>query len=172
MQSHSSTAKNTRSQQYVQKMFESSGDTVNVHATSLLCRHTKTLLANDTAMYKDNTEPRKEAFVVYYKKISSPLAQLYDCTEVSPVSLMLFGDSFSELVKSQRSKVIVNKWIHLGISEFNAVLIRKLRNEIEHILLAKAEGRTSTAGVHSAEYLQNKQYLVTSILEKILEQQM
>ena len=175
VQSHSATSRSSRNQQFVQKVFEASGDTVSIHAASLLSRHTKSLLENDTtAMYKDSKDKKKEAFVVFYKKISSPLPNLFDCTEVSPVSLMLFGDSFSDLVKSKRSKVVVNKWIHLNISEENAALIRKLRNEIELILLAKSEGRSRDSGggsIHSIEYVQKKQYLVTSILEKILEQQ-
>lgn len=172
VQSHSSSAKTYRNQQFVQKIFEPSGDTVNVHATSLLCRHNRSLLDNGTSKYKDSAEKKKEAFVVYYKKISSPNAQLYDCTEVSPVSLMLFGDSFSESVGSKRSKVIVNNWIHLGISEYNAVLIRKLRDEVEQILLAKADGVRVNACEKEkfAQSLQKKQYLVTSILEKLLEQ--
>ena len=170
VQSHSSAAKSSRNPQYVRKIFDSNGDVVSIHMTSILNKHAGSLLENSTSIYKE-TE-KKEAFVVYFKKISSPSPSLYDCTEVSPVSLMLFGDSFSELVKSKRSKVIVNKWIHLGISEIDAALIRKLRSEIEQILLIKA--KQSYESLESLQQnrpmLQKKQYLVTRILEKILEQ--
>lgn len=66
--------------------------------------------------------------------------QIYDVSSVSPVSLMLFGQSFSESIKSsRRSKVVVNGWIHLHISELHAAIIRRIQSEIQDLLIAKVE---------------------------------
>jgi hypothetical protein len=93
---------------------------------------------------------RKELFLVYHQKvflplltsslhqIASPNPSLFDATSVSPVALILFGQSFSEATKgSHRSRVIVNGWIHLEVAELHAAIVRRLQAEINSLLLLK-----------------------------------
>jgi len=101
-------------------------------------------------------------YLAYFMKVASPAHQIYDCTHISPIATLLFGESFSELSKSsERSKVIVNGWIHLRISELHAALIRNLRAEIESVLVVKVKNP-------SDENVCKKEILITRIVERIL----
>ena len=74
---------------------------------------------------------------------------------------MLFGQSFSEATKgSQRTRVIVNGWIHLEISELHAAIVRRLQLEINDLLISKVENPQSETTT--------KQEIVKSILVRIL----
>jgi hypothetical protein len=76
---------------------------------------------------------------------------------------MLFGQSFSEATKgSHRTRVIVNGWIHLEIPELHAAIIRRLRWEIDNLLLSKVtESKLDMMDLKKLE-------LVNSILTRIL----
>lgn len=74
---------------------------------------------------------------------------------------MLFGQSFSESIKSsRRSKVIVNGWIHLHISELHAAIIRRIQAEIQDLLMIKVENPHFNTKI--------RQDLIISILKLIL----
>lgn len=89
--------------------------------------------------------------------------QIFDCTPVPTMAVLLFGQSQSEKQKSVRSKVIVNGWIHLGISEVHAVLVRKVQREIESILSCKVKIQGDST------LLREKEMVVTKLMEKILK---
>lgn len=74
---------------------------------------------------------------------------------------MLFGHSSSEATKgSHRTRVIVNGWIHLEIPELHAAIVRRLRMEIDDLLLSKV--------TNPEVDMTKKQELVNSILTRIL----
>lgn len=80
------------------------------------------------------------------------------------MSVLLFGQSKNEKQKSSRSKVIVNGWIHLRISELHSVLIRKIQREIESILASKVK-----VDHELYDIMREKEKVVTQLLEKLLE---
>lgn len=85
---------------------------------------------------------------------------MYDATSVSPVALLLFGESFSEIVKgSHRTRVILDGWIHLEMSELHAAIVRRVRNEIDDLL---------TSLVSSPVINRKRQNIINLILSKIL----
>jgi hypothetical protein len=96
--------------------------------------------------------------------------QLFDCTPVPTMSVLLFGHSKSEKRKSHshtnsRSKVVVNGWVHLRISELHAVIVRKIQREIESILTSKVQAMNE----ESRNIMREKERVVTLLLEKLLE---
>jgi hypothetical protein len=88
----------------------------------------------------------KEAYMVYFQKTatssnpssSTPSVSVFDCSVVPHAAVLLFAGKM-HIVRSEKSgkstgKVRICDWIEMSVSEEDAVLCKKLREEIERLL--------------------------------------
>jgi hypothetical protein len=92
-------------------------------------------------------------------------------SSIPPLALLLFGQSFSECAKSTvRSKVIVDGWIHLRISEVHAAMARKIKREINDLLgvVVSNTDDGNSSNIHSNNSSRERQEILTEAMEKLL----
>eukprot|EP01034_Spumella_vulgaris_P021324 gene21324-27354_t len=109
-------------------------DRVNValHPSSLVQRYTRDVLEGDGT--------KKDAFIVFYKKIASSQVYLFDATAVPHVAVLLFGNGCHDFkISAKRDRVVVGGWIEMCVEELHAVLYKRLQQEIECLLRLKVE---------------------------------
>ncbi|ELU00030.1 hypothetical protein CAPTEDRAFT_224159, partial [Capitella teleta] len=73
-------------------------------------------------------------WLVYYLKMKTAKIYLYDCTAVSPYSLLLFGGHISMRKDKGDNCVVVDDWIMFKCSPQTARLVKELRSELNNLL--------------------------------------
>jgi hypothetical protein len=133
------------------KVFDSAGDAISLHPSSLCGSLLRPLI-----------ESEGEAFLVYHKKVQTGQTFLFDCTWVPLAGVVLFGGK-STVARPSSSKTFltVGGWINVKADELQAVLLRRLQMSLEDLLLAKVRDPTAD--------IRHKQAIFVRVLETILE---
>jgi hypothetical protein len=133
---------------------------VALHPSSLVQRFTRDLLDCDST--------KKDAFVVYYKKIASSQVYLFDATAVPHVAVLLFGNGCHDFkISTKRDRVVVGGWIEMRVEELHAVLYKRLQQEIECLLRIKVEDPTHDV----ADREKDLRFIVETLLAGSQQQQ-
>lgn len=74
-------------------------------------------------------------FLIYHEKVKTSKVYLRDATMITPYSLLLFGGNIK--VEHTKGHVVVDRWIKFNVPAQHAVLINKLRQEINGLLQRK-----------------------------------
>jgi hypothetical protein len=80
----------------------------------------------------------KEAFLVYYKKMSLNRLFLFDCTVVPHAAVLLFSGG-SLAWQKNKDRVTLGGWVDMRITELHCVLYRRLQREIDSLMRVKVE---------------------------------
>ncbi|XP_063772172.1 ATP-dependent DNA/RNA helicase DHX36 isoform X1 [Pseudophryne corroboree] len=78
-------------------------------------------------------------WLVYHLKMKTSSIYLYDCTEVSPYSLLFFGGDISIQKDKEQDTIAVDEWIVFQSPERIAHLVKDLKAELDVLLQHKIE---------------------------------
>ncbi|NXB97960.1 DHX36 helicase, partial [Orthonyx spaldingii] len=78
-------------------------------------------------------------WLVYHLKMRTSSIYLYDCTEVSPYSLLFFGGDISIQKDNDQDTIAVDEWIVFQSPARIAHLVKNLRKEFDDLLQEKIE---------------------------------
>ncbi|KAH3823539.1 hypothetical protein DPMN_125346 [Dreissena polymorpha] len=78
-------------------------------------------------------DPRA-CWVVYHKIMKTSDVWMYDCSVVTPYSLLFFGGDIKKINANGQSLVCVDDWIKFKASPETVTLVKQLRQELDHIL--------------------------------------
>ncbi|KAJ1088168.1 hypothetical protein NDU88_001327 [Pleurodeles waltl] len=78
-------------------------------------------------------------WLVYHLKMRTTSIYLYDCTEVSPYSLLFFGGDISIQKDQDQDTIAVDDWIVFQSPAKTAHLVKDLRKELDVLLQEKIE---------------------------------
>ncbi|XP_075058122.1 ATP-dependent DNA/RNA helicase DHX36 [Mixophyes fleayi] len=79
------------------------------------------------------------SWLVYHLKMKTSSIYLYDCTEVSPYSLLFFGGDISIQKDKEQDTVAVDEWIVFQSPARIAHLVKDLKTELDALLQHKIE---------------------------------
>ncbi|XP_053566041.1 ATP-dependent DNA/RNA helicase DHX36 [Bombina bombina] len=79
------------------------------------------------------------SWLVYHLKMRTTGIYLYDCTEVSPYSLLFFGGDVSIQKDKDQDTIAVDEWIVFQSPARIAHLVKELRKELDYLLKEKIE---------------------------------
>ncbi|XP_073530855.1 ATP-dependent DNA/RNA helicase DHX36 isoform X1 [Phyllobates terribilis] len=88
-----------------------------------------------------NVEEREfqHHWLVYHLKMKTSSIYLYDCTEVSPYSLLFFGGDISIQKDQDQDTIAVDEWIVFQSPARIANLVKDLKTELDSLLKEKIE---------------------------------
>lgn len=102
---------------------------VYTKADGKVCIHPKSVNAEETQFqYK---------WLVYHLKMKTSSIFLYDCTEVSPFSLLFFGGNISIQRDQDQDTIAVDEWIVFQSSGRISHLVKDLKKELDVLLEEK-----------------------------------
>ncbi|XP_048362008.1 ATP-dependent DNA/RNA helicase DHX36 [Sphaerodactylus townsendi] len=78
-------------------------------------------------------------WLVYHLKMRTSSIYLYDCTEVSPYSLLFFGGDISIQKDKDQDTIAVDEWIVFQSPARIAQLVKDLKRELDDLLQEKIE---------------------------------
>ncbi|XP_075124871.1 ATP-dependent DNA/RNA helicase DHX36 [Leptodactylus fuscus] len=78
-------------------------------------------------------------WLVYHLKMKTSNIYLYDCTEVSPYSLLFFGGDISIQKDQDQDTIAVDEWIVFQSPARIAYLVKDLKTELDALLKEKIE---------------------------------
>ncbi|KAM4694583.1 ATP-dependent DNA/RNA helicase DHX36 [Discoglossus pictus] len=79
------------------------------------------------------------SWLVYHLKMRTSSIYLYDCTEVSPYSLLFFGGDISIQKDKEQDTIAVDEWIVFQSPARTAHLVKDLKTELDVLLQEKIE---------------------------------
>ncbi|OCT80873.1 ATP-dependent DNA/RNA helicase DHX36 [Xenopus laevis] len=79
------------------------------------------------------------SWLVYHLKMRTTSIYLYDCTEVSPYSLLFFGGDISIQKDKEQDTIAVDEWIVFQSPARIAHLVKDLKSELDVLLKEKIE---------------------------------
>ncbi|XP_072264096.1 ATP-dependent DNA/RNA helicase DHX36 [Pyxicephalus adspersus] len=79
------------------------------------------------------------SWLVYHLKMKTSSIYLYDCTEVSPYSLLFFGGDISIQKDKDQDTIAVDEWIVFQSPARIANLVKDLKTELDSLLQDKIE---------------------------------
>ncbi|XP_076851120.1 ATP-dependent DNA/RNA helicase DHX36 [Brachyhypopomus gauderio] len=100
---------------------------VYTKADGKVCIHPKSVNAEETQF--------QYTWLVYHLKMRTSSIFLYDCTEVSPFSLLFFGGDIS--IQKEQETITVDEWIIFQSPTRIAHLVKKLKEELDVLLEEK-----------------------------------
>uniref|UniRef100_A0A8C5HYI3 RNA helicase n=1 Tax=Gouania willdenowi TaxID=441366 RepID=A0A8C5HYI3_GOUWI len=105
------------------------GVKVYTQADGKVCIHPKSVNAEETNFnYK---------WLVYHLKMRTSSIFLYDCTEVSPFSLLFFGGDVTIQMDGNEETIAVDQWIVFRSPARIAHLVQRLKKELDFLLQEK-----------------------------------
>ncbi|KAI4815840.1 hypothetical protein KUCAC02_005967 [Chaenocephalus aceratus] len=105
------------------------GVKVYTQADGKVCIHPKSVNAEETEFnYK---------WLVYHLKMRTSSIFLYDCTEVSPFSLLFFGGDITIQKDEDQETIAVDQWIVFSSPARIAHLVKSLKKELDSLLEEK-----------------------------------
>ncbi|XP_068136975.1 ATP-dependent DNA/RNA helicase DHX36 [Hyperolius riggenbachi] len=96
-----------------------------------VCIHPKSVNIEETEFHY--------SWLVYHLKMKTSNIFLYDCTEVSPYSLLFFGGDISIQKDGEQDTVAVDEWIVFQSPVRIACLVKDLKAELDSLLKEKIE---------------------------------
>uniref|UniRef100_A0A4W3HMA8 ATP-dependent DNA/RNA helicase DHX36 n=1 Tax=Callorhinchus milii TaxID=7868 RepID=A0A4W3HMA8_CALMI len=78
-------------------------------------------------------------WLIYHLKMRTSSIYLYDCTEVSPYSLLFFGGDISIQKEQDQETISVDEWIVFQSPSRIAHLVKDLKKELDSLLQEKIE---------------------------------
>ncbi|XP_030622208.1 ATP-dependent DNA/RNA helicase DHX36 [Chanos chanos] len=102
---------------------------VYTKADGKVCIHPKSVNAEETHFHY--------TWLVYHLKMKTSSIFLYDCTEVSPFSLLFFGGEISIQKDQDQETIAVDEWIVFQSPARIAHLVKNLRKELDILLEEK-----------------------------------
>ncbi|KAM6961464.1 ATP-dependent DNA/RNA helicase DHX36 [Aplochiton taeniatus] len=117
-----------------------------------------------------NTEERHFNYnwLVYHLKMKTSCIFLYDCTEVSPFSLLFFGGDISIQNDEGQETVAVDQWIVFSSPARIAHLVKSLKRELDSLLEEKIR---SPAPVDWSDRQSKDCAVITAIIDLITTQE-
>ncbi|XP_048066763.1 ATP-dependent DNA/RNA helicase DHX36 isoform X2 [Megalobrama amblycephala] len=102
---------------------------VYTKADGKVCIHPKSVNAEETQFHY--------TWLIYHLKMKTTSIFLYDCTEVSPFSLLFFGGDISIQRDQDQETIAVDEWIVFQSPARIAHLVKELRKELDMLLEEK-----------------------------------
>uniref|UniRef100_A0A9J8DBS3 ATP-dependent DNA/RNA helicase DHX36 n=1 Tax=Cyprinus carpio carpio TaxID=630221 RepID=A0A9J8DBS3_CYPCA len=102
---------------------------VYTKADGKVCIHPKSVNAEETQFHY--------TWLIYHLKMKTTSLFLYDCTEVSPFSLLFFGGYISIQRDQDQETIAVDEWIVFQSPARIAHLVKDLRKELDMLLEEK-----------------------------------
>uniref|UniRef100_A0A8C1MEA5 ATP-dependent DNA/RNA helicase DHX36 n=1 Tax=Cyprinus carpio TaxID=7962 RepID=A0A8C1MEA5_CYPCA len=102
---------------------------VYTKADGKVCIHPKSVNAEETQFHY--------TWLIYHLKMKTTSLFLYDCTEVSPFSLLFFGGDISIQRDQDQETIAVDEWIVFQSPARIAHLVKDLRKELDMLLEEK-----------------------------------
>uniref|UniRef100_A0A3Q3GD52 ATP-dependent DNA/RNA helicase DHX36 n=1 Tax=Labrus bergylta TaxID=56723 RepID=A0A3Q3GD52_9LABR len=78
-----------------------------------------------------------KSWLIYHLKMRTSSIFLYDCTEVSPFSLLFFGGNITIQTEEDQETIAVDKWIVFRSPARIAHLVKSLKRELDSLLEEK-----------------------------------
>ncbi|KAM9318436.1 ATP-dependent DNA/RNA helicase DHX36 [Pholidichthys leucotaenia] len=105
------------------------GVKVYTQADGKVCIHPKSVNAEETEF--------NYTWLIYHLKMRTSSIFLYDCTEVSPFSLLFFGGDITIQMRDDQETIAVDKWIVFRATARIANLVKNLKKELDSLLQEK-----------------------------------
>uniref|UniRef100_A0A8D3AK81 ATP-dependent DNA/RNA helicase DHX36 n=1 Tax=Scophthalmus maximus TaxID=52904 RepID=A0A8D3AK81_SCOMX len=105
------------------------GVKVYTQADGKVCIHPKSVNAEETEF--------NYTWLIYHLKMRTSSIFLYDCTEVSPFSLLFFGGDITIQKDEGQETIAVDKWIVFRSPARIAHLVKSLKKELDSLLEEK-----------------------------------
>ncbi|CAN9511472.1 unnamed protein product [Ophioblennius macclurei] len=105
------------------------GVKVYTQADGKVCIHPKSVNAEETDF--------NFTWLIYHLKMKTSSIFLYDCTEVSPFSLLFFGGDITIQKDEDQDTIAVDKWIVFRSPARIAHLVKSLKKELDSLLQEK-----------------------------------
>uniref|UniRef100_A0A7N8XRU9 ATP-dependent DNA/RNA helicase DHX36 n=1 Tax=Mastacembelus armatus TaxID=205130 RepID=A0A7N8XRU9_9TELE len=105
------------------------GVKVYTQADGKVCIHPKSVNAEETEF--------NYTWLIYHLKMRTSSIFLYDCTEVSPFSLLFFGGDITIQKDEDQETIAVDKWIVFRSPARIAHLVKNLKKELDSLLEEK-----------------------------------
>uniref|UniRef100_A0A8C4E6C3 RNA helicase n=1 Tax=Dicentrarchus labrax TaxID=13489 RepID=A0A8C4E6C3_DICLA len=105
------------------------GESVYTQADGKVCIHPKSVNAEETEF--------NYTWLIYHLKMRTSSIFLYDCTEVSPFSLLFFGGDITIQKDDGQETVAVDQWIVFRSPARIAHLVKSLKKELDSLLEEK-----------------------------------
>lgn len=105
------------------------GPKVYTQADGKVCIHPKSVNAEETEF--------NYTWLIYHLKMRTSSIFLYDCTEVSPFSLLFFGGDITIQMDEGQETVAVDQWIVFRSPARIAHLVKSLKMELDSLLEEK-----------------------------------
>ncbi|XP_041662309.1 ATP-dependent DNA/RNA helicase DHX36 isoform X2 [Cheilinus undulatus] len=105
------------------------GAKVYTQADGKVCIHPKSVNAEETEF--------NYTWLIYHLKMRTSSIFLYDCTEVSPFSLLFFGGNITIQKDQDQETVAVDEWIVFRSPARIAHLVKSLKTELDSLLEEK-----------------------------------
>lgn len=102
---------------------------VYTQADGKVCIHPKSVNSEETDF--------NYTWLIYHLKMRTTSIFLYDCTEVSPFSLLFFGGDITIQKDEDQETIAVDKWIVFRSPERIAHLVKSLKKELDSLLEEK-----------------------------------
>lgn len=102
---------------------------VYTKADGKVCIHPKSVNAEETQF--------NFTWLIYHLKMRTSCIFLYDCTEVSPFSLLFFGGDVSIQTDQDQETISVDQWIVFQSPARIAHLVKRLKSELDSLLEEK-----------------------------------
>ncbi|XP_041797362.1 ATP-dependent DNA/RNA helicase DHX36 [Chelmon rostratus] len=102
------------------------GPKVYTQADGKVCIHPKSVNAEETEF--------NYTWLIYHLKMRTSSIFLYDCTEVSPFSLLFFGGDITIQKDEDQETVAVDQWIVFRSPARIAHLVKSLKKELDSLL--------------------------------------
>ncbi|XP_062860390.1 ATP-dependent DNA/RNA helicase DHX36 [Trichomycterus rosablanca] len=102
---------------------------VYTKADGKVCIHPKSVNAEETQFHY--------TWLIYHLKMRTTSIFLYDCTEVSPFSLLFFGGDISIQKDQEQETIAVDEWIVFQSPARIAQLVKDLKKELDQLLEEK-----------------------------------
>lgn len=117
----------------VRPNFSKKRQTVKVYTKpdGKVCIHPKSVNVDETEFHY--------SWLVYHLKMKTSSIYLYDCTEVSPYSLLFFGGDISIQKDQDQDTIAVDEWIVFQSPARIAHLVKDLKKELDSLLQDKIE---------------------------------
>ncbi|KAM9316510.1 ATP-dependent DNA/RNA helicase DHX36 [Gastrophryne carolinensis] len=111
--------------------FSKKRKTVKVYTKSdgKVCIHPKSVNVEETEFHY--------SWLVYHLKMKTSSIYLYDCTEVSPYSLLFFGGDISIQKDNEQDTIAVDEWIVFQSPARIAHLVKDLKKALDSLLQEK-----------------------------------
>ncbi|KAL0973520.1 hypothetical protein UPYG_G00205200 [Umbra pygmaea] len=125
-----------------------------------VCIHPKSVNAEETQF--------NYSWLIYHLKMRTSSIFLYDCTEVSPFSLLFFGGDVTIQTDQDQETIAVDQWIVFQSPERIANLVKSLKKELDTLLEEKIR---SPAPVDWSNRQSKDCAVITAIIDLITTQE-